>query len=209
MRGLPKFLLPCDNTYKTLIENHVEHLLSICEFIWIPIKPEFEFLIRGLGFPPSRIRTLPMVTENMTQTIQNVLEVDKSQYFQLVMPDTYFQGGLPYKTLDSEPDTADLACWTIREQQKGKLGQVNLINGLVTDIQDKIPNCEYEHSWGALTFNRSLLQYAKPSDPHIGYALANAIRGGRRLTGSIILGKYYDCGTPDEYLSMLQENVLR
>jgi len=209
MRGLPKFLLPCDKTYKTLIENHIDHLLSICEFIWIPTRPEYEFLIEGLGLPTSRVRTLPMITENMTQTIQNVLAIDNSQYFQLVMPDTYFQGTLPYTTLDFEPNIADLACWTIQEQQKGKLGQVSLVNGVVTDIQDKKLNCDYEHSWGALTFNRSLLNFAKSSDPHIGFSLASAIATGERITGINIVGKYYDCGTPNEYLAMLKENVLK
>jgi hypothetical protein len=148
-----------------------------------------------------------MITENMTQTIQNVLKVDESHYFQLVMPDTYFQGELPYKILESEPEIADLACWPIREQQRGKLGQVNLKNGLVADIQDKAPNCEYELAWGALTFNRSLMQYATSSDPHIGYSLSNSVRSGARITGSIVSGLYYDCGTPDEYLSMLKENL--
>lgn len=186
----------------------MNHLLSICEFIWIPTRPEFEFLIDSLGLPTGRIRTLPMITENMTQTIQNVLEIDNSQYFQLVMPDTYFQGTLPYRTLDFEPKIADLACWTIQEQQKGKLGQVSLVNGVVTDIQDKKLNCDYEHSWGALTFNRSLLRFAKSSDAHIGFSLASAIENGERITGTNILGKYYDCGTPEEYLAMLKENVL-
>jgi hypothetical protein len=208
MRGLPKFLLPCDTAYKTLIENHVDHLLTVCEFIWIPTKPDFESLIHSLGLPASRVKTLPMITESMTQTIQNVLKVDNSQFFQLIMPDTYFQGGLPYGVLDCKPDTADLACWAIQDHQKGKLGQVNLIGGVVTDIQDKKLDCNYEHSWGALTFNRSLLQFAKPSDPHIGFSIASAITSGERVTGTRISGKYYDCGTPDEYLSMLKENVL-
>jgi hypothetical protein len=208
MRGMPKFLLPCDNTYQTLIENHVYQLLDISEIVWIPTRPEFEFLITALGFPQDKVRTIPMITDNMTQTIQQILEIDNSQHFQLVMPDTYFQGSQPYLILDRQPDVADLACWLIREEQKGKLGQVELSNSQLISIQDKNPNCLFDLSWGALTFSRKLMNYALSSDPHIGYAIESALLSGESITGTTISGTYYDCGTPGEYLSMLNENLI-
>jgi hypothetical protein len=208
MRGLPKFLLPCSNTFETLIENHVKNLLLISEVIWIPTRPEFEFLITALGFPEDRVRTVPMVTENMTQTIQAILEIDPSEYFELIMPDTYFQGDLPYSAMTSRPNIAHLACWSIQAQQKGKLGQVDLVDSEVKSIEDKNPNCLYDLSWGALTFSRKLMHFASLADPHIGYAVKKAIQSGERITGTKIQGKYYDCGTPDEFLLMIKENLI-
>lgn len=208
MRGMPKFLLPCDGAYKTLIENHVYQLLDISEIVWIPTRPEFEFLITALGFPQDKVRTVPMITDNMTQTIQRILEIDISEYFQLVMPDTYFKDSQPYLILNRQPEVADLACWLIRDEQKGKLGQVELYNSKLISIQDKNPHCLFDLSWGALTFSRKLMDFARSTDPHIGYAVESALKSGKTITGTTIRGKYYDCGTPEEYLSMLSENLI-
>lgn len=207
MRGLPKFLLPCDRSFETLIENHVKQLLLVSEVVWIPTRPEFEFLITALNFPEDRVRTVTMLTENMTQTVQAILEIDPSEHFELIMPDTYFQGDLPYSAMANQPYIAHLACWTIRNDQKGKLGQVDLLGSEVKNIEDKNPNCLFEHSWGALTFSRKLMDYAFHSDPHIGYAVKRAIQSGEKITGTAIKGKYYDCGTPDEFLQMIRENL--
>ena len=206
MRGIPKFLLPCDDSYTTLIEQHIGHLLEVCETVWIPTRPELVLLLDSLGLAKDRIVILPMQTENMTQTVTKVLSVTKNQYFQLIMPDTYFFGEKPYSQLSDKPQLADLACWTIRSEQKGKLGQVKLSEDrIVEDIQDKDLNCDYPIAWGALTFSRELLDYSKASDPHIGYALKNALSSPVEVTGKVMSGKYFDCGTPSEYLSMLQE----
>ena len=208
MRGIPKFLLPCDTSYTTLIEMHIENLLPICETIWIPTRPDLVVLLDSLGLAKDRVIILPMSTENMTQTVNRVLNVASATHFQLIMPDTYFQGDLPYSAMMSRPNTAHLACWTIQTQQKGKLGQVDLVNSEVKSIEDKNPNCLYDLSWGALTFSRKLMHFASPADPHIGYAVKKAIQSGESITGTKIQGKYYDCGTPDEYLLMLKENLI-
>jgi hypothetical protein len=206
MRGIPKFLLPCDNSYTTLIELHIQQLLESCETIWIPTRPELVLLLDSLGLARDRVVVLPMQTENMTQTVNRVLTIAKSPHFQLIMPDTYFLGEKPYSLLKSEPSIVDLACWNIRLDQKGKLGQVQLDdNGVVLDIKDKVPTCEYPFSWGALTFARELMNYSNPSDPHIGYSVETALKSGEIVTARTMHGKYFDCGTPSEYLEMLQE----
>ncbi len=205
MRGIPKFLLPFDLSGRSLIELHVENLLHVSNIIWIPTKPEFIFLLDALNFPADRVRIVPAVTENMTQTVQKIVDLDPSDYFQLVMPDTYFHGQLPYSTMKSKPEFVDLACWEIRKDQRGKLGQVKVENTKVIAIEDKNPNCEFDHSWGALTFNRDLMSLSKTSDPHIGFAVKSAVDKGLSVTCTIIQGKYFDCGTPSEYFSMLSE----
>lgn len=207
MRGIPKFLLPCDSTYTTLIEEHINALLKNCETVWIPTRPELVLLLDSLGLAKDRVIILPMSTQNMTQTVGKVLQITKAENFHLIMPDTFFYGEKPYETLSPNPDLVDLACWKIREDQKGKLGQVLIQGEVVLDMKDKDINCAYEHSWGALAFNRKLLNYADPSDPHIGYAVRNALNSGESVSARIMRGKYFDCGTPSEYLSMLQEVI--
>jgi choline kinase len=207
MRGIPKFLLPCDDRYTTLIERHIEALLQICKTVWIPTRPEMVLLLDSLGLARERVVILPMQTENMTQTVTKVLEIAHADNFQLVMPDTYYDGDQPYEILESAPQFVDLACWGIRSDQRGKLGQVDIADGIVLDIRDKDLDCEYEYSWGALTFNRKLIEFSKPSYPHIGYAVEAALRKGQSVTAKNMNGKYFDCGTPSEYLAMLQEVI--
>jgi len=207
MRGLPKFLLPCDLAYTTLIEQHVSLLLETCKTIWIPTRPELVMIIASLGLPRDRVVLLPMQTENMTQTVKRVLQITSNPYFHLVMPDTYFLGEQPYAKLTQKPDVAELACWRIREDQKGKLGQVVSENGRALDVLDKKIDCDYEYSWGSLTFNRELLHHADDSDPHIGYAVKRAIDAHLNVTTTEMEGKYFDCGTPREYVTMLQEVI--
>lgn len=206
MRGIPKFLLPCDTSYTTLIEMHIENLLPICETIWIPTRPDLVVLLDSLGLAKDRVIILPMSTENMTQTVNRVLKVSSAAHFQLIMPDTYFHGDKPYQMLNSSPPVADLACWEIRPDQIGKLGQVDIsTDGNVNDMQDKDPNCNYPNSWGALVFARKLMNFAQDSDPHTGYAMKSALSSGETMSANLVNGKYFDCGTPNEYLSMLRE----
>jgi hypothetical protein len=205
MRGLPKFLLPCDTKYQTLLEKHIDELLNLCETIWIPTRPEYKFLLESLGVLNKRVVCIPMVTRSMNETVLEVLKISTEKYFHLAMPDTYFKGESPYSKLSLEPPLADVACWKIRPEQKGKLGQVNVIDNRIFDIIDKDPSCEFEYSWGSLTFDRNLLGYTTIKDPHIGFALKNALENGEFLSAKIIDGKYFDCGTPIEYITMVKE----
>ena len=146
-----------------------------------------------------------MITGSMTETVLEVLKISNERYFHLAMPDTYFEGESPYSKLSLEPPLADVACWKIRPEQKGKLGQVNVINGRILDIIDKDTSCKFGYSWGSLTFDRSLLDYTNAKDPHIGFALKNALENGEFISAKIIDGKYFDCGTPIEYITMIKE----
>jgi hypothetical protein len=209
MRGIPKFLLPCDDKYTTLIEQHIQNLLEKCETVWIPTRPELVHLIDSLNLPVDRVVVLPMNTENMTQTVSRVVRIARASEYLLVMPDTFFLGDNPYT---SKKDLGDalvhLYCWNIREDQKGKLGQVKTdTNGVVVDMQDKNPECDFPISWGALMFRSDLVNFSRDHEPHIGYSVKNALNAGQRITSETFSGKYFDCGTPREYLSMLQEVI--
>jgi len=139
MRGLPKFLLPCDDQYTTLIEKHVTKLLSTCETVWIPTRPEQTILLETLGLSSDRVVVVPMTTGTMTQTVLRLANISGAPRFVLVMPDTYFFGEQPYEYLATSKNELNLACWDIRPEQRGKLGQVLIEKGGETKEESWTP----------------------------------------------------------------------
>jgi hypothetical protein len=206
MRGLPKFLLPCDDHYTTLIEKHLSSMLETCETVWIPTRPEQTILLESLGLSSDRVVVVPMTTQTMTQTILRLTNISGAPRFVMVMPDTYFLGEQPYEYLANSKNNLNLACWGIRPEQRGKLGQV-LIDGEnegpILDTKDKEPDCTFPNSWGAMGFDRSLLDLADAGMPHTGYLTKPALLAGMSVEGRVMNGMYFDCGTPSEYLQML------
>jgi NDP-sugar pyrophosphorylase family protein len=210
MRGLPKFLLPAGPNYLTLLEGHVSSLLEYCETVWIPTRPEQVLLLETLGLSSDRVVIVPMTTQTMMETILRVAQISGSNRFIMCMPDTYFSGQKPYEFLYLSKNEMALACWKIRQDQMGKLGQVLIEKpptGFVLDAQDKSAECVYPHSWGAMAFDRSVLEFAAPEMPHIGYILPKMLEAGREIFASEIEGEYFDCGTPEEYVRMLTKSV--
>jgi hypothetical protein len=207
MRGLPKFLLPCDENYTTLIERHIVEMLEVCEMVWIPTRPEQIILLESLGLSSDRVVIVPMTTQTMTQTVIRLCAISGAERFMMVMPDTYFLGEPPYEYLATSTSEMDLACWPIREEQIGKLGQVliqGLPEGVVLESRDKDPNCKWPHSWGAMAFNRGALSSAMTEMPHTGYMIPKLLESGVEVRAKVLDGIYFDCGTPREYLHMLE-----
>lgn len=209
MRGIPKFLLPCDTEYLTLLERHINKMLDQCKMVWIPTRPDLTILIESLGITSERVVVIPMVTKTMTETIIKVTNISSAEEFMLCMPDTFFSGELPYENLGNLNSDLKLACWQIRPEQKGKLGQIkfadNKNNGKVVESRDKDPECNFDYSWGAMSFRRKVLEYANVEMPHTGYLINPAIENDLTVDGFEVKGKYFDCGTPREYLQMLKE----
>ena len=204
MRGIPKFLLPCDDKYTTLLEYHCEMMLKKCELVWIPTRAEFVHLIESLKLPTDRVVVIPMNTSSMTETVMRILGIAKANQFALTMPDTFFDDGQPLDYLNTKTELVDLGLVKIRDQQRGKLGQCDFDEtGRVTKIVDKDSSCKIPFAWGALTFSRNLEKFMSPEQPHIGYSVSKAIDNGYEVNSKIIPGNYYDCGTPSEYLSLL------
>jgi hypothetical protein len=213
MRGLPKFLLPCDANYQSLIERHVTRMLEYCETIWIPTRPDFVALLHSLKIASSRVIILSTETQTMTETVMKVTEIANSDRFMLCMPDTYFYGESPYASLSLPDGDACFACWKIEESQRGKLGQVKLRepsekSSNILDSKDKDQACVYPLAWGALSFNRRFLESADPLMPHVGYMINPAISRGCDIRGFQVEGRYFDCGTPSEYLEMIFKQQL-
>lgn len=208
MRGIPKFLLPCSDSYETLIERHLNELLNFCDYVWIPTRPEQILLMETLNITSDRVIVTPMTTETMTETVLKVAHISSASKFMLSMPDTYFLGETPYEWMAQDEADVSLGLWKIREEQKGKLGQVQINNaGEVLEVKDKDAECSWELSWGAITFSRRALKLANREMPHIGYLINPAISSGLKVSGKIISGQYFDCGTPREYLDMFSKTV--
>jgi UTP-glucose-1-phosphate uridylyltransferase len=206
MRGLPKFLLPCSEGYETLLERHVDFMLETCEVVLVPIRPHLSQLLESLNIVSDRVKVIPLETESMTETVVLASKFSNADRFVVAMPDTYLLGEQPYSYLAQDKEAISLALWQIREDQKGKLGQVLLEKspeGKVSESQDKNPACDFPHSWGAMGLNREVLELADPSMPHVGYLIAPAIEQGYTVAGKEMQGQYYDCGTPSEYVEML------
>ena len=208
MRGMPKFLLPADVNYKTLLEIHIEQLSEICKNVYIATRPDLISLIESLNFKFKNINVMGFESKSMSETVLKTIDYSESESFILVMPDTYFYGDQPYDYLDSNPEICDLACWKIRDKQRGKLGEVSFDNKMnLIKIVDKQPENGFEYAWGALTFSRKLLKYIEVEDPHIGYAVKNALASKEKVTVKTLKGSYYDCGTPEEYLELFSKIV--
>lgn len=209
MRGIPKFLLPADKEYKSLLEIHISNLSDLCEKIYLPTRPELAPVIKSLDFDLKNIVIVEIETNTMCETVSETIKLSKAENFILIMPDTFFLHQQPYNLLDSKTNFCNLACWRIRDEQRGKLGEVKIDNNnLVVDMVDKKPNNGYKYAWGALTFNKKLVKYINDEEPHIGYAVKNAMEAGEKIDASVVDGKYYDCGTPSEYLELLEETLL-
>lgn len=207
MRGLPKFLLPCDNDYLTLLERHVQLALEHSEVVWIPTRPDLAPLIESLGLPSEKVVVLSMRTQTMTETVLRVAGLSSASRFMLAMPDTYFYGQLPWTSLANSKSSLHLACWKIRDDQAGKLGQVLIEKGEVLESKDKDPSCAFPHSWGAMSFSKEMLEFADVTTPHLGYFIQPVIDGGNKVTAEEMQGSYFDCGTPSEYLDLLKKIV--
>lgn len=202
---LPKFLLPISNSGDTLLSRHIELMMPHVHQIVIVTRPENAMLLKKF----SSVNNLVIMiaeTRSMSETVMRVTKFFSKEQYLLGMPDTYFEGD-PYSALIA--DVIDgvssfLAYWPIREEQKGKLGQVKLdSDGFIVDIQDKVNDCPYQYFWGALRFDEAMMSFSQVEDAHIGFAFERALRSGMKIGSTAVNGRYFDCGTPDQFLEML------
>lgn len=210
MRGIPKFLLPVDIGYTTILEHHLENLTVICENIFLPTRKDLVPLIESLEFNIDKLKIIEIESETMSETVMKTIDKSNANHFILTMPDTYFTGESPFELLDRKPLICELACWKIRDEQRGKLGEVLISEkNSVLQIVDKKPDNGFEFAWGALTFSRELIKYIDIKDPHIGYAVSNAIQKKEGIKALKLEGEYFDCGTPEEYLKLLEKTFIK
>ena len=75
------------------------------------------------------------------------------------------------------------------------------------DMKDDI-SLFVANSYLQVMFNKEFEQYIIPNDLHIGYSAAMALENGEKVSAYLMDGRYYDCGTPSEYIELLKEEVL-
>jgi hypothetical protein len=148
-------------------------------------------------------------TATMTESVLAALECSTASRFLLGMPDTWFSASCNvYEKLMTTDSEVAIACFPIRPDQVGKVGQVDLEHGAkngakVTRVVDKDPNCSFQHLWGVVNFQRELMALSLPEDPHIGQALARWVDDDRAASGVVAGDSYFDCGTGEEYWRLL------
>lgn len=207
MRGLPKFLLPCSLDYVTLLETHIISLLEVCERVWIAVRPETAPLVDILQIAQDRVIMVNLRTETMSETVLKVVNLSMAESFMVIVPDTHFWGEQPHDYLSKLDHGMRVAAWNIREDQLGKLGQIEIdINSsTVISSKDKDPTCDYPFAWGAVAFDRSVTEHIDPASPHIGFMIPEVIRSGKKIRAKVMAGSYFDCGTPVEYFALLEK----
>jgi len=204
MRGLPKFLLPSGVMELSILELHIEQVANYANEILIGLNPIFYEIVVSAKLKLHGARIIPLETKTMTETVLRLVSLSSGTRFTVVMPDTVFESTESYN-FASLKDDLDLSLWRIRSDQYGKLGQVLISpDGKVLDCVDKNPDCRYEFSWGAMTFNRKFLDHLDIDFPHVGYGIVPALKANLSVNGVILPGRYWDCGTPTEYMRYLK-----
>lgn len=210
--GVPKFLLPVGDN-QTLIGRHVHAAQeSGISEIFIICRPMHTRLIRNY-FSESISNITVIELENETQTMNETLFFGLSDiYFSSAivgLSDTYWsKNGLvqAYSQLKAHDDkhSISIAAFEIREDQVGKLGQVQIGDDQeLKDMKDKDSNCDYQYAWGAIKITKNFLQNIDRSQPHIGYTVRDKLKVGEKILCVKVETNYYDCGTFAEYRSLL------
>lgn len=208
MGNIPKFLLPLPNK-ESLLKNHITNIHQKHKSI-IVITPDYANMVFNYlkkFFDKNKFEIIITETQNMSETILSV-QFNPNKIYSIIMPDTYFKDtNILDKMIDIyKEDDCDivLGVFKIREEQKGKLGQVlfdednNLIN-----VIDKDKNCDYKWAWGTILWNYKFNKFIDIQKSHIGYGLMPALNKGLKIKVLKSNCHYYDCGTFDEYKLLL------
>jgi len=202
MNNIPKFLLPSPIENNTLFDNIINifknnNINNI--IIGSSTKNEQYFKNKNLNYIIKNTNTMSETVKNMT----NNFLYDK---YILLMPDTFFYINNEIHKMIELLNKYDIVVilWKIRENQYGKLGQINIDKDLVIDIIDKDPNCKYIYSWGIIGWNKNMNNLIDINTQHIGYLINNALTNNIKIGYVISDSEYYDCGTYNEYFDMIK-----
>ena len=219
MNGIPKFLLPVVDS--SMLAVLYERMLRVTPKIildvnarnreWVEMNTPDGALIYEWNAEPMS-RALLLAREHIA-TEQTVL---------FGMPDTYWTDENVYETLlDNIGDAiVNVAVWYTEPKHRSKRGMCINDGGFngsarLMEVIDKPSKDTAIHNetgrfllvdgWGAMVWQPEFWQYIFPEDPHVGFALQRAIEVGENVRGYNFPGKYYDCGTPDEYYECIIE----
>lgn len=204
MGGLPKFLLPVGPQARPLLDLHLEAVAGCVDEVVVAIHPKFAAVTQERVAAAGALLTV-METRTMSETVLNLVRRMGFDRYLIGLPDVFVTGWGGYAAALGLLDRAacGLAVWRSGPGQVGRLGNLDFDgDGRVLDIQDKVAGCPYAHHWGIAAFTREcLLAHTDPAHPHIGFTAETALRRGERVACAVVPGRYFDCGTPQEYLS--------
>ena len=206
MGGLPKFALPTPDgcligrmCYQ-MIQGGVGRLL-------VGTTHDNGGLVEA-NVPETLATVYRVQSATMSETVLAAARwTNEDDLIALAMPDTFFTSKygnvfeLLRERLAVHPDEmAAVAAWKIRPEQRGKLGLLDLAeDGQVLAVIDKQRDSELDEIWGAVMWRAAFWPFIQAEQPHVGYALADAVQAGERVGAVRIEGRYFDCGTRDEY----------
>ena len=208
--GIQKFLLPI-STNNFLIKFHVDNLkIKNCNIKKvIAVSNEYYKTIKRMDLDAD---ILKLETKTMNETVLEVIKKYKNfDNYLLSMPDSFFDMGIVdtiYKEYLKKNSLCTLGLFKIQNFQKGKLGQCSIKNNNVVKVVDKDEECDFEHAWGVMMWNKKLNNLIKKDDPHTGYILNPAIKNKISINYAISTNQYYDCGTFEEYKELLKEPII-
>jgi hypothetical protein len=213
MIGLPKFMLPISET-DSLIERHCRGALNAgYDEVHIITRRNYYGLLQSYFDDrsiPAMIHSLTVDTKTMTETLKfasSCVADLKNSSITVGLADTAFYGtsySQIYGSLLQDDAEFALGLFVMREDQRGKLGQVNLdYSRRVLEMRDKDVNCTFPSIWGLVKVPGVLFDTLDILDQHIGIGLGKLVAEGREIVGVINESEYYDCGTFNEYLKFL------
>lgn len=212
MNGIPKFLLPCkegnliNNTINLFKYNDINN-------IYISISKENEHFIKPLNEYDNDVKYIVKNTLTMSETVENMVKI-KSRKYILIMPDTYFinsqnENNQKFRDLTKlnimlNKFNIVVILWKIKDYQYGKLGQIDINDEKVINIKDKDPECRFPYSWGVIGWTYKVNYLINATTPHIGYIINSALEKNINVGYIISETEYFDCGTPNEYFTMIK-----
>lgn len=209
INNIPKFLLPCkegnliNNTINIFKNNNIEN-------IYISVSNENEHHIHKINEHDNNIKYIVKNTNTMSETVHNLINIKSKKYI-LIMPDTYFISNnntftdITKLNILLNKFKIVIILWKIKESQYGKLGQININDTKVIDIIDKDKTCRYPYSWGIIGWTYDVNHLIDPKTPHIGYIINEALKQNIDIGYIISETEYFDCGTPEEYFTMIKK----
>lgn len=212
--NIPKFLLPITSNV-TLLKETIKKAFDNGFHINIFTTPDYGSIIYNYlknNFDMKQIKINLMETSTMSETVLGV-NYNINSIYSLLMPDTYFEDDhcltKLYDMYNVEECDIVLGVFEIRNEQKGKLGQVLFDNeNNLIDVIDKDATCEYKYAWGTILWNHKFFYFIDETTSHIGKCLPNALNNGLKIKVCVLDGQYYDCGTVDEYKLLLSKHNL-
>ncbi len=208
LHGLPKYLLPLPDGF--LLRTTVQRVKAVGADPMIAANDEnYNLITRYAGVEPGVSVNVTKPAHGMPGTILNLIRFAYAGYrgYLCIMPDTYWSDKtlLP-RMVDAMRSGADLVIGAFRAApgQSAKLGMIDNAGGRLV-IRDK-PGVlsELILAWGVLLWQHPLLPFIDPDDPHMGDFINRVSMAGCRVDVVTAVGRFWDCGTFDEYAELIK-----